>query len=141
MFLDATFFFFSLLRSKKMWTFLGLASFTYLYKKSHTVLSVAYKELVMAAVLFLTVGLLLSYFRYFHGQKLRVPQVLKLPLSFLSFLPVINHLVPQTASQRSGKAENTSKKVSQLQMDSCKPNYVTQEADKIRYHMTCFLSS
>ncbi|XP_047455660.1 squalene monooxygenase [Mugil cephalus] len=108
--LDAAISFFSLNSKLKMWTFLGLASFTYIYKKSHTVLSLAYKELVMAAALFLIVGLLLSYLRYFHGQKLGVHKILHLPLSFLSFLPVINHFVPQTATQRSRKAESTSKK-------------------------------
>ncbi|XP_029307553.1 squalene monooxygenase [Cottoperca gobio] len=93
-----------------MWAFLGIASFTYLYKKSNTVLSFAHKDLVMAAVLFLTVGLLLSYVRYFHSQKLRVSQVFHLPLSLLSYVPVINYLVPQTSTQRSEKAENSCKK-------------------------------
>ncbi|XP_067458472.1 squalene monooxygenase [Thunnus thynnus] len=93
-----------------MWTFLGIASFTYLYKKSDSVLTFTHKELVMAAALFLTVGLLLSYVRYFHGQKLRVSQVFHLFLSLLSFLPVINHFIPQTSTQRSEKAENNCKK-------------------------------
>lgn len=93
-----------------MWTFLGIASFTYLYKKFDTVFSFASKELVMAAVLFLTVGLLLSYIRFFHDQKLRVSQVFHLPLSLLSLFPVINHLIPQTSTQSSKKVENNSKK-------------------------------
>lgn len=93
-----------------MWTFLGIASFTYLYKKSDTVLSLSQRELLSAAALLLSVGLLLSYIKYFHWHKLRVSQVLNLPLSFLSFLPVINHLIPQTATQRSETAENNSKK-------------------------------
>ncbi|XP_008277409.1 squalene monooxygenase [Stegastes partitus] len=93
-----------------MWTFLGIASFTYLYKKSDTVLSLAQRDLVTAAAFLLTAGLLLSYIRYFHGQKLRVSQVLNLPLSVLSFLPVINHLIPPTATQRSEKAESSCKK-------------------------------
>lgn len=97
-----------------MWTFLGIASFTYLYKKSNTVLSYAHKELLMAAALFLTVSLLLSYVRYFHMQKLRVSQVLHLPLSLLSFLPVINNLIPQTSTQRSEKAENSCTQVRKL---------------------------
>ncbi|XP_037641852.1 squalene monooxygenase [Sebastes umbrosus] len=93
-----------------MWTFLGIASFTYLYKKSSSILTLDHRELVMAAALFLTVGLLLSYIRYFHIQKLRVSQVFHLPLSLLSFLPVIKHLIPQTSTQRSDKAENNCKK-------------------------------
>lgn len=99
-----------------MWTFLGIASFTYLYKKSNTVFqNLAHKELVMAAALFLTVGLLLSYVRYFNFQKLRVSRVLHLPLSLLSSLPVINNLIPQTSAQTSEKAETSCKKVRQLE--------------------------
>lgn len=90
-----------------MWTFLGIASFTYLYKKSDILLSLAHKELVLAAALFLTVGLLLSYIRYFDGHGLRLSQVFHLPLGLLSFVPVINHLIPQTSAQRSEKAENS----------------------------------
>ncbi|XP_034729946.1 squalene monooxygenase [Etheostoma cragini] len=94
-----------------MWTFLGIASFTYLYKKSNTVFqNLAHKELVMAAALLLTVGLLLSYVRYFNFQKLRVSRVLHLPLSLLSSLPVINNLIPQTSGQTSEQAESSCKK-------------------------------
>lgn len=94
-----------------MWTFLGIASFTYLYKKSDSVLSFSHKELVMAAALFLSVGLLLSYVRYFHGHKLRVSSVLHLPLSLMSVLPFINYFIPQSSTQKSDKTENHSKKV------------------------------
>uniref|UniRef100_A0A669CDY1 Squalene monooxygenase n=1 Tax=Oreochromis niloticus TaxID=8128 RepID=A0A669CDY1_ORENI len=52
-----------------MWTFLGIASFTYLYKKSNMVLSFAQRDLAMVAALFFTAGLLLSYIAYFHGQN------------------------------------------------------------------------
>lgn len=94
-----------------MWTFLGVASFTYLYKKSSTVLTLAHKEFVVAAALLLTVVLLLSYIRYFHGQKLRLSQIFHLPLRLLSSLPVVNHLIPQTLTRRSENAENNFKKV------------------------------
>ncbi|XP_069558238.1 squalene monooxygenase [Brachyistius frenatus] len=93
-----------------MWIFLGIASFTYLYKKSNTLLTLVHKELVMAAALFLTAGLLFSYIKYFHGQKLQISRVLHLPLSLVSSLPVINHLIPQTATQRSEKSDRSSKK-------------------------------
>ncbi|XP_032375315.1 squalene monooxygenase [Etheostoma spectabile] len=94
-----------------MWTFLGIASFTYLYKKSNTVFqNLAHKEFVMAAALFLTVGLLLSCVRYFNFQKLRVSRVFHLPLSLLSSLPVINNLIPQTSGQTGEQAESSCKK-------------------------------
>uniref|UniRef100_A0A8C5G028 Squalene monooxygenase n=1 Tax=Gouania willdenowi TaxID=441366 RepID=A0A8C5G028_GOUWI len=75
-----------------MWTFLGIASFTYLYKKSESVLNVASRELGMAVVFFLALGLFLSYSRYFQGHKL-----LHFPLSFLSAMPVLSLLIPHTA--------------------------------------------
>ncbi|XP_077576122.1 squalene monooxygenase [Stigmatopora nigra] len=79
-----------------MWTFLGLASFTYLYKKSGDFWTLAQKEVVIAVVLFLSTGLLLSYCRYFNGHKLgKISKLLSTPLSLLALLPVINHLVPQ----------------------------------------------
>lgn len=68
-------------------------------------------ELLMAAALFLIAGLLLSYARYFHDQKLRLSQVVYLPLSLLSFLPGINHFIPRTSTQSSDQAESSSKKV------------------------------
>lgn len=101
-------------KRKKMWTFLGIASFTYLYKKSNMVLSFAQRDLAMVAALFFTAGLLLSYIAYFHGQKLRVSRVLNFFLSSLSLLPVINHLIPQTATPRSEKTEKSCKKVRHL---------------------------
>ncbi|XP_039974100.1 squalene monooxygenase [Xiphias gladius] len=87
-----------------MWTFLGIASFTYLYKKSDAVLTLVPKELVAAAALFLTAGLLVSYIRYVHGQKLRPAQALHLPLGLLSFVPVIGPLIPHTSTQSREKA-------------------------------------
>ncbi|XP_015238818.1 PREDICTED: squalene monooxygenase [Cyprinodon variegatus] len=92
-----------------MWTFLGVATFTYLYKKSNMLLSLAQKELLFIAALFLTAGLLISYLRFVHGQKLSVSRIIYLPLNILSFLPLISHLVPQTAEPSSKKAANTKK--------------------------------
>uniref|UniRef100_A0A668A693 Squalene monooxygenase n=1 Tax=Myripristis murdjan TaxID=586833 RepID=A0A668A693_9TELE len=94
-----------------MWTFLGIASFTYLYKKSETVYSYAHKELVMAAALCLTVGLLLSYIRYFNGQKRKVSQVLYLTLGLLSFLPFINYFTPQTSTLSRSNSPRRRKRV------------------------------
>ncbi|XP_074540196.1 squalene monooxygenase [Halichoeres trimaculatus] len=93
-----------------MWTFLGIASFTYLYKKSNMLLSFPYKELVMAAVLFLCVGLLVQCIRYFHGQKSTVSQVFNFPRYLLSLLPFINNFIPQTSTQWSERAETSCKK-------------------------------
>uniref|UniRef100_A0A3Q2T4I2 Squalene monooxygenase n=1 Tax=Fundulus heteroclitus TaxID=8078 RepID=A0A3Q2T4I2_FUNHE len=93
-----------------MWTFLGVATFTYLYKKSNMLMSLAQKELVLIAALFLTAGLLISYLRFVHGQKLSVSQIVHLPLSALTFVPLVSHLVPQTVAQISKKAEKNTVK-------------------------------
>lgn len=88
----------------KMWTFLGIASFTYLYKKFDTVSSLAPTELLLAAALLLVLGLLLSYVRYFQ-----VSQVVRLPLSFLALLPVLSYFIPKTPALAStDRAEKVS---------------------------------
>ncbi|XP_061529733.1 squalene monooxygenase isoform X3 [Phycodurus eques] len=94
-----------------MWTFLGLASFTYLYKKSGAAWTLAQRELVTALVLFLSAGLLLSYFRYFHGRTLSsAAQVFRSALSLLALLPLIHHLIPQSPPERSRNADSTCRK-------------------------------
>ncbi|PWA32385.1 hypothetical protein CCH79_00012003 [Gambusia affinis] len=94
-----------------MWTFLGIATFTYIYKKSNMLLNVAHKELLLIAALFLSAGLLISYIRFVHGHKLSLSQIVYLPLSVLSALPLVKHFIPQTGAESSKKAEkkNTEK--------------------------------
>lgn len=89
-----------------MWTFLGIASFTYLYKKFDTVSSLAPTELLLAAALLLVLGLLLSYVRYFQ-----VSQVFRLPLSLLALLPLFNQFIPKTSLLSSDRAGKVSKMV------------------------------
>ncbi|KAM9852585.1 squalene monooxygenase [Aulostomus maculatus] len=84
-----------------MWTFLGIASFTYFYKKSNTVLSYVPRELVVAAAVCLTAGLLLlSGVRFF--QKSRDSQVFN-----WSLLPVVKYFIPHTPTQTSETEENS----------------------------------
>lgn len=89
-----------------MWTFLGIVSFTYLYKKFDTFLTTAPRELVLAAALCLTAGLLLSYVRFFH--EFRLLQVIQFPLALLASLPLFKHIVPRILAQ---DKENKSKAV------------------------------
>ncbi|XP_007538627.2 squalene monooxygenase isoform X1 [Erinaceus europaeus] len=44
-----------------MWTFLGIATFTYFYKKCGDVVIWAHRELLLCALVFLSLGLVLSY--------------------------------------------------------------------------------
>uniref|UniRef100_H3CS01 Squalene monooxygenase n=1 Tax=Tetraodon nigroviridis TaxID=99883 RepID=H3CS01_TETNG len=76
-----------------MWTFLGIVSFTYLYKKLDTLLAAAPLELVLVAALCLSAGLLLSYVRYFH--QLRLPQALRFALSLLGSIPGFQRVAPR----------------------------------------------
>lgn len=87
-----------------MWTFLGIASFTYLYKKFEIVSSLAPAELLLAAALLVVLGLLLSYVRYFQ-----VSQVVRVPLSLLALLPLLNHFLPKASVLTSDTAEKVSK--------------------------------
>uniref|UniRef100_A0A1A8PMP5 Squalene monooxygenase n=4 Tax=Nothobranchius TaxID=28779 RepID=A0A1A8PMP5_9TELE len=92
-----------------MWTFLGVATFTFIYKKLDLFQALVRKELLLSAILFIAAGLLLSYVRFFHGHKRSVSRVVSLPLRFFTFLPLIKHLVPQTETQNNKKAENSKK--------------------------------
>lgn len=54
-----------------MWTFLGIATFTYFYKKCGDFVSLANKELLLCVLVFLSLGLVLSYrCRYRNGALL-----------------------------------------------------------------------
>ncbi|KAK2498793.1 hypothetical protein MC885_007578 [Smutsia gigantea] len=54
-----------------MWTFLGIATFTYFYKKCGDFVSLANKELLLCVLVFLSLGLVLSYrCRYRNGTFL-----------------------------------------------------------------------
>ncbi|XP_069076833.1 squalene monooxygenase isoform X2 [Pleurodeles waltl] len=47
--------------ARNMWTFLGIATFTYVYKKCDLLLGYAHPEVLLAAGVFCSLGLLLSY--------------------------------------------------------------------------------
>ncbi|KAM4865276.1 squalene monooxygenase [Thomomys bottae] len=75
-----------------MWTFLGIATFTYVYKKCGDVVTLANKELLLCVLVFLTLGLVLSYrYRHRNGGLLgRQPSGSQLAVfDFLSALPLI----------------------------------------------------
>lgn len=92
-----------------MWTFLGIASFTYVYKKCEVLVVLARRELVIAAVLLLTVGVILTFHRY---RGLKTPQVLQLPLEILSKLPLTNKIIHKSGNSQRNNAAGAKKKVS-----------------------------
>uniref|UniRef100_A0A8C4Z6G4 Squalene monooxygenase n=1 Tax=Gadus morhua TaxID=8049 RepID=A0A8C4Z6G4_GADMO len=90
-----------------MWTFLGIASFTYIYKKCGAVLDYAHKELAIAIALSLFFGLVLLYTRYNKKKTLRLSRFLDLPLDFLSSLPLISNFIPKSSKRASKKRGDT----------------------------------
>ncbi|KAM6349698.1 squalene monooxygenase [Podargus strigoides] len=54
-----------------MWTFLGIASFIYVYKKCGDLMTYANKEVLLSVLVFFSLGLLLSYRYHFRGPKLQ----------------------------------------------------------------------
>ncbi|KAM6102271.1 squalene monooxygenase [Theristicus caerulescens] len=52
-----------------MWTFLGIASFIYVYKKCGDLMTYANKEVLLSVLVFFSLGLLLSYRYHFRGPK------------------------------------------------------------------------
>lgn len=50
-----------------MWTFLGIATFTYFYKKFGDFITLANREVLLCMLVFLSLGLVLSY-RCRHGN-------------------------------------------------------------------------
>ncbi|KAM8811445.1 ERG1 monooxygenase, partial [Eudromia elegans] len=54
-----------------MWTFLGIASFIYVYKKCGDLMTYANKEVLLSVLVFFSLGLLLSHRYRFRGPKQR----------------------------------------------------------------------
>lgn len=99
-----------------MWTFLGIASLTYVYKKCDVLLFWARRELLIAAMVFLIVGAILTFHRYW-GQK--TAQILQLPLEILSILPFTDKIIHKSGSCQRNKAAGANKKVSYDHAHGC----------------------
>ncbi|XP_054241571.1 squalene monooxygenase [Indicator indicator] len=67
-----------------MWTFLGIASFIYVYKKCGDLMTYANKEVLLSVLVFFSLGLLLSYRYRFRGPKQQQQQQQKTHLRMLS---------------------------------------------------------
>lgn len=88
-----------------MWTFLGIASFTYVYKKCDVFVFL----LARTAVVFLAVGAILTFFRY---RGLKTPQILQLPLEIFSILPFTNKIIHKLDIYQRNNAAGANKEVS-----------------------------
>ncbi|XP_042695704.1 squalene monooxygenase isoform X1 [Centrocercus urophasianus] len=88
-----------------MWTFLGIASFIYVYKKCGDLMSYANKEVLLSAALFFSLGLLLSYRYHFRAPRQQQQQQkphLGMLAHALSALPLVGFFwaKPAAGSQR-----------------------------------------
>ncbi|NWX38831.1 ERG1 monooxygenase, partial [Steatornis caripensis] len=105
-----------------MWTFLGIASFIYVYKKCGDLMTYANKEVLLSVLVFFSLGLLLSYRYHFRGPKQQQQQQQKTHLGMLSdvlsALPLVGFFwakptpgsqqVEQPKSRKGKKEENFS---------------------------------
>ncbi|XP_069777003.1 squalene monooxygenase isoform X2 [Narcine bancroftii] len=91
-----------------MWTFLGIATFTYVYKKCDDLLNVSYanKEVLGALLVFFSLGLVLSY-RYRYGQRngRKKPSNPGFVCQVLSSLPLANSFFSGTTDSSSGEQQ------------------------------------
>lgn len=92
-----------------MWTFLGIASFIYVYKKCDVFVFLARRELLIAAMGFLAVGAILTFHRYLWGLK--TAHILQLPLEILSILPFTNKIIHKPGIIQRNNAAEENKKV------------------------------
>ncbi|NWZ45832.1 squalene monooxygenase [Haliaeetus albicilla] len=74
-----------------MWTFLGIASFIYVYKKCGDLMTYANKEVLLSVLVFFSLGLLLSYRYRFRGPKQQQQRKTQLGMlsDVLSALPLV----------------------------------------------------
>ncbi|NXH19484.1 ERG1 monooxygenase, partial [Bucco capensis] len=74
-----------------MWTFLGIASFIYVYKKCGDLMTYANKEVLLSVLVFFSLGLVLSYRYRFRGAKQQQQKQAHLGMlsDILSALPLV----------------------------------------------------
>ncbi|TRY95550.1 hypothetical protein DNTS_021476 [Danionella cerebrum] len=85
-----------------MWTFLGIASFTYVYKKCDALLSGAPLELLLAAGLCASVALMLTCFGL-RAQTLQAPRLLQFSLRLLKTFSTSGNLLSSSGTESSSR--------------------------------------
>ncbi|XP_064410505.1 squalene monooxygenase isoform X2 [Latimeria chalumnae] len=93
-----------------MWTFLGIATFTYVYKKCDDLMSYANKEVLLACLVFFFLGALMSYFYKYGDNPKRqskfgfLTEILSaLPFSFFFTSPATNSEAGERSKSRKCK--------------------------------------
>lgn len=104
-----------------MWTFLGIASFIYVYKKCGDLMTYANKEVLLSVLVFFSLGLLLSYRYRFRGPKQRQQQQQQKTRSgmlsdVLSALPLVGFFWAKPTPGSQQVEQPKSRKVGLIQM-------------------------
>ncbi|XP_013908187.1 PREDICTED: squalene monooxygenase-like [Thamnophis sirtalis] len=97
-----------------MWTFLGIASFIYVYKKCGDLLSYANKEVLISTMVFFSLGLMLSYWYRSWGPQ---PQNKQKPhcgmfSNFLAALPFVGFFWTKSHTDSLEKLQTKTRKAS-----------------------------
>lgn len=100
-------------RALTMWTFLGIASFIYVYKKCGDLLSYANKEMLISTLVFFSLGLMLSYWYRSWGPQ---PQNKQQPhcgmfSNFLAALPFVGFFWTKSHADSTEKLQPKIKRV------------------------------
>lgn len=102
-----------------MWTFLGIASFIYVYKKCGDLMTYANKEVLLSVLVFFSLGLVLSYRYHFRGPRQRQQQKQKSHLGMLSdvlsALPLVGFFWAKPTGGSQQVEQPKSRKVSSIQ--------------------------
>lgn len=100
-----------------MWTFLGIASFIYVYKKCGDLMSYANKEVLLSVLVFFSLGLVLSYRYHFRGPRQQQKQKSHLGVlsDVLSALPLVGFFWAKPAPGSQQVEQPKSRKVRWIQ--------------------------
>lgn len=102
-----------------MWTFLGIASFIYVYKKCGDLMTYANKEVLLSVLVFFSLGLVLSYRYHFRRPRQRQQQKQKSHLGMLSdvlsALPLVGFFWAKPTGGSQQVEQPKSRKVSSIQ--------------------------
>lgn len=96
-----------------MWTFLGIASFIYVYKKCGDLLSYANKEVLISTVVFFSLGLMLSYWYRSWGPQQQNKQQPHCGMfsNFLAALPFVGFFWTKSHTDSMEKLQLKTRKV------------------------------
>ena len=97
-----------------MWAFLGIFSFTYVYKKFDAILSLTHKDIVFGLCVFVATVLVLLLVAYRYGQIQKLPLLFRTVVDIVSSLPLAHIVFTKSVSEECCRVEDTCVKVGYL---------------------------